>query len=284
MVLSCPFIEEKNRRDEEQFWKDFERSRPRILGVLLDAVSAALASHDSIKLEKKPRMADFAVWASAAMNKLGFTVEEFMEAYTRNRKESSEAAVESSRVASSISSFMEDRTKWIGTARELLQELDAAVSEECRNQKSWPKSARGLTGILTRLAPALRSAGIVVTRLPREVGRRPIQLENRGAKPSQSSQPSPGEQNEQDSSDTARDGTCPHDGGRNSADFQSSHAEPADGAGRDGVTECDEEKHDFLTSGTRIEGPEHGVPSAHPGPASKSRAATAVIPKIKEEL
>jgi hypothetical protein len=40
-------------------------SLTRILGVLLDAVAKGLAELPRIKLDKLPRMADFALWATA---------------------------------------------------------------------------------------------------------------------------------------------------------------------------------------------------------------------------
>jgi hypothetical protein len=44
LTLVCPYIPPEQRRDEEQFWKDFEITRPRILGALLDAVACAFVA------------------------------------------------------------------------------------------------------------------------------------------------------------------------------------------------------------------------------------------------
>jgi hypothetical protein len=99
VILSLPEISDKERRPEAEFWKEFEAERPLILGALLSGVSAALRNIDKVKLEKKPRMADFAIWASAAECELGFKEGEFIAAYARNRKEASDIAFESSPVA-----------------------------------------------------------------------------------------------------------------------------------------------------------------------------------------
>ena len=53
------------RRDERQFWREFEAARPRILGALLDAVALGLRKLPALALRQLPRMADFATWASA---------------------------------------------------------------------------------------------------------------------------------------------------------------------------------------------------------------------------
>ena len=49
------------RRDEAQFWREFEQTRPRILGALLDATTAGLRNLTNVRLDQLPRMADFAI-------------------------------------------------------------------------------------------------------------------------------------------------------------------------------------------------------------------------------
>jgi hypothetical protein len=125
VTLSLPEISDKERREEEVFWKEFEEARPLILGALLSGVSAALRNIDKVKLEKKPRMADFAIWVSAAECELGFKPGEFIEAYTNNRKEASDIALESSPAATEVYEFMRGKNKWEGTFGELLASLNA---------------------------------------------------------------------------------------------------------------------------------------------------------------
>jgi len=59
----------------------FETAQGRILGVLLDAVSCALRRVKKVKLDRLPRMADFAEWATAAEPALGWEQGTFMLAY-----------------------------------------------------------------------------------------------------------------------------------------------------------------------------------------------------------
>ena len=59
------------RRDEAQFWREFEEARPRILGALLDAAAAGLRNLPNVTLDQLPRMADFAIWVSACERALG---------------------------------------------------------------------------------------------------------------------------------------------------------------------------------------------------------------------
>jgi hypothetical protein len=182
VIVAPPRIGDKERRPEAEFWKEFESARPLILGALLSGLSAALRNIDKVKLEKKPRMADFAIWASAAECELGLKSGEFIEAYTNNRREASDIALESSPLATEVFEFIRDKNEWKGTFGDLLESLNTRFNKG--SGRALPISARALSSALTRLSPNLRNAGITLDRLPREAGtgRRLIRLENtRGA-------------------------------------------------------------------------------------------------------
>ncbi len=65
VFLTLEPIPEERRRPEEELWAAFEAERPRILGVLLDAVAEGLKRLPRDPLPRLPRMADFALWATA---------------------------------------------------------------------------------------------------------------------------------------------------------------------------------------------------------------------------
>jgi len=158
LVLHLPEIAETQRRDEEELWFEFERTRPRILGALLDAVSAALRTLPEISLPKKPRMADFAVWATAAESGLGWKAGVFLKAYAGNRNSANEVVLEASPVAGPL----QEAQPFEGTSSELLKLLNERADDSSRKQQGWPKSARALSGALKRIAPNLRAAGLKV--------------------------------------------------------------------------------------------------------------------------
>jgi hypothetical protein len=72
IVLVLPVIPPDKRRDEKEYWADLDRARPRVIGVLLDALSTALRTFDDVKLQNAPRMADLAKWLTAAETALGW--------------------------------------------------------------------------------------------------------------------------------------------------------------------------------------------------------------------
>lgn len=162
LVLNLPAIPETQRRDIAGFWRDFEQARPRILGALLDAISAGLRNIDKVKLDRLPRMADFAKWVTACEEALPWPPGGFMEAYTGNRTEAVELALEADPVAMAVRALLAKEGSWQGTASELLVVLQKYVLEQTRNTKAWPRSPKALSGRLRRAATFLRQTGIEV--------------------------------------------------------------------------------------------------------------------------
>ena len=77
-------------------WAAFEAERPRILGALLDAVAVGLKRLPATRLEKLPRMADFALWATACETAL-WPAGTFSSAYSGNRDEAVEDVIDADR-------------------------------------------------------------------------------------------------------------------------------------------------------------------------------------------
>lgn len=146
-------IAEDQRRTESEVWKEFDNVRPGILGALLDAIVHGLRKLPSTKLDRLPRMADFALWATACEGAL-WAAGTFAKAYDRNRGEATSDVIEGDIIALRIRDLQ--KAKWEGTAAQLLALLE---TEEDRNSKDWPRSPRALRSRLTRAAPMLRQIG-----------------------------------------------------------------------------------------------------------------------------
>src|SRR5262249_43350463 len=162
VILYLPTIPENKRRSEEEFWKEFAQAHPRILGALLTVVAEALRNLPTVKLNRLPRMADFATWATAAEPALGWKSGTFMAAYTGNRREANELALEASPVAAAVRQLIEGQP-WEGTASALLTALSTLMTERDLKAKTWPKTPRTLSNTLRRLASNLRAIGIEVS-------------------------------------------------------------------------------------------------------------------------
>ncbi len=158
IALTLPTIDEDRRLPEADLNRRFDDARPRILGALLDAVSAAMKRLPSIRLNKLPRMADFALWAVAAEPALGLPDGAFLRAYWANIGSANEAAIEAHPVGPVLLVFMESRETWCGTSGELLESLKCPSTVK----HDWPQSPQALSAVLRRLAPNLRRAGVDV--------------------------------------------------------------------------------------------------------------------------
>jgi hypothetical protein len=62
-------------------WSSFTTAAPRLLGALLDALSGAMRTHPSVRLQHSFRMMDFAKWAEATCQGLGYCAGFFEAAY-----------------------------------------------------------------------------------------------------------------------------------------------------------------------------------------------------------
>ncbi len=160
LVVELPPIPPDKKRTERAFYRELEAARPRVLGALLDAVSAALRNLDRVELEELPRMADFAVWMTAAEEALPWEPGAFVEAYAGNRAEAGETALDTDPVAVAVRDLMESREEWSGTATELYAALAELVDEDVRRSRAWPSAPNSLSNRMKRIAPSLRGAGI----------------------------------------------------------------------------------------------------------------------------
>lgn len=165
IILYLPRITDAKRQSEQTFWKSFERAHGRILGSLLTAVSAGLTRAPHVQLTELPRMADFAVWAVACEEALGFEAGSFMARYNEVRKDANELALDTSPLPPVLRTFVEGQGgEWQGSASELLDaltaHLQAADDERTLRGREWPKRADKLSSALRRYAPNLRATGL----------------------------------------------------------------------------------------------------------------------------
>jgi hypothetical protein len=162
LLLTLGPIPEERRRSEPELWAAFEAERPRILGVLFNAVVEGLKRLPETHLPGLPRMADFALWATACETAL-WPPGTFWSAYAGNREEAVESVIDADPAAAAVREMMTTRTVWTGNASALLGALDEKVDERVRKAKTWPDGPRALAGRLRRAAPFLRKIGVEIS-------------------------------------------------------------------------------------------------------------------------
>lgn len=167
-------IQGDKRKTDTELWSSFEAELPSIFGGVLDTLVQAMKIYPTVVLDTLPRMADFARWGSAIAQALGYTSEQFFNAYADNINAQNDEVLEGTPVATAVVVFMAERDGWDGTASELLGELESVAEKEhmdTRNNK-WPKAANSLTRRLNEVKPNLLEAGIDIQYIKDTHGKR----------------------------------------------------------------------------------------------------------------
>ena len=115
LVLGLPVIEEDQRREEDELWRAFEAAHPVLLGALLDVISGALNDLPGVRLERKPRMADFARFVTAAEPSLGWAPGSFLVSYGKNRGRAVAITLEASLIVDPLRAFLAESISSRGT-------------------------------------------------------------------------------------------------------------------------------------------------------------------------
>jgi hypothetical protein len=161
VFVNLELLPDHQRRSHQEIRATFNKLRPRILGVLFDAVAHGLRSLPSTQLDEKPRMADFALWATACEGAL-WPKGAFMTAYLGNRAEAAANLLDSDIVASAVRNLFCYRNTWSGTAT-MLDGILRARMKNIAGTNGWPAEPRILAIRLRLLAPSLSKVGIEVT-------------------------------------------------------------------------------------------------------------------------
>jgi hypothetical protein len=162
IFLTLTPIGEAKRRPESELWREFEIARPRILGALIDAVVHGLRAMGRVHLERLPRMADFALWATACETAL-WPAGTFARAYAANRRAAIESVMEADPIATCVRAIMVDRPLWTGSASDLLRLCADSARDDFWRGPAWAKNPRALASRLRRAQTFLRTLGIEIT-------------------------------------------------------------------------------------------------------------------------
>jgi hypothetical protein len=173
LIFELKRISENERIDEKQLWSEFNQAKPQILGGLFGALSIAMREYSNIKLKSLPRMADFAIWGCAAAKVLGYSDDDFIEAYLINIDRQNEEALSSSAIAQAVISFMQDKTEYQANSAQLLADLTVIAEElQLTRAKNWPRDPRWLWRRLKEAEITLSSIGIELDRFQKSTGNR----------------------------------------------------------------------------------------------------------------
>jgi hypothetical protein len=164
ILLELKRVSDNEFRKEKELLAEFEQVKPKILGGFFDILSKAMGIYPTLQMKALPRMADFAHWGGAIAQALGYSVDDFVDAYRANIQSQNIEVLSSNPIAAVLLAFMENRDSYEGTPAELLDELtqEAERMKIKTTIKSWPGAPQVLTRKLNELKTNLRQGGIEV--------------------------------------------------------------------------------------------------------------------------
>jgi hypothetical protein len=128
-------------------------------------LNKAIAVKPSLKLSRRPRLADWGEYAAAVYEVMGWDAETFLTDWDEVVKVQNQTTLDGSPVAQAIIKFMEDKEEYTTTASELHKKL-GSVAEVIgvERDRAWPKSARWLWKRIKEVLPLVVAAGIDASR------------------------------------------------------------------------------------------------------------------------
>jgi hypothetical protein len=166
LVVELERIPDGERKTEEELWQRFEAEHPKLLGALFGVLAKAIALKPSIKLSRRPRLADWGEYAAAVYEVMGWGAETFLEDSDEVVKVQNQATLDGSPVAQAIIKFMEDKEEYSATSSEMHSKLKVVAAQlgvDVDRGKAWPKSARWLWKRIKEVLPLLVAVGIEAT-------------------------------------------------------------------------------------------------------------------------
>ena len=155
LLVELDPIPEDGRRTESEVNDLFDQVRPAVMGALFDLTAHVLAALPNVRVERLPRLADFALILAALDQVTGWTT---LSDFFDMAKDITETVIEADMFAEAVRALAQNKTIWTGTAGALLELLTPAGDAP----KTFPRTPRAVSGHLRRVAPALRKSGIEV--------------------------------------------------------------------------------------------------------------------------
>jgi hypothetical protein len=163
ILLHLERIAPNARKDESEFWANFERKRAMILGGIFDVFARAMQIYESVNLHHLPRMADFAKWGFAigeALQHGGGNA--FLKAYDANINRQTEEIIQNNTLLMAVLKQMNEKTIWEGTIKSVYDQL-RKIAQPDKDDPSFPKTERSLRKYLERVKTTLNQQGINFT-------------------------------------------------------------------------------------------------------------------------
>ncbi len=169
-VFETMYIPMSMRRSETEINAEFEQDAPDILAAILDVLVKALQIYPTIKLERLPRMADYALWGCAVTEALGIEHSKFITAYYQNMLNVKGEVVKNRITGNLLIELLDSRlggtnvTSFNILTSKLHYQLMGKAKEYNMDTRNLPPDPTRLSRELNTIAENLPSLGYVMTK------------------------------------------------------------------------------------------------------------------------
>jgi len=165
LLFQLERIPDSKRKEESSLYTDFKDNKPIILGAMYKILSEAMGIYEHIKIDKLPRMADFAKWGCAISKAMGYDEKVFIRAYSENIKSVKQEIIKTYSLLETVISYMNlsDEDEIVETPTALCSILKKHAFSEGIDTTRFPTNATWLSRILIREAHILEEEGINVS-------------------------------------------------------------------------------------------------------------------------
>jgi hypothetical protein len=162
LIVDLERIPDDLRKQETEFWQQFEKSRPLLLGATFDRLAGAIKHRQQqLTFQTLPRLADFAAWAMADRAARGLDHEVFLADFAPNIEEQNEHALAESITATVLLNWLAENKieEWSGQPYELHGELKQHAAAMKVSEKEFPSRPATLSKRLKEIRPNLMAQG-----------------------------------------------------------------------------------------------------------------------------
>jgi len=172
-------LEARTRIAEDDFWIQFSLKHPELLGAAFDALSGALRERHAVKLDERPRLVDWGLYAAALYESQGWGVATFMEDWKVVEETQQQGTLDGSIVAQAVIFYMKDKDRVELSAAKLHAAIENRADDDLslKGDKTWPKTGRTLWKKIREVTPLLEVHGIRAYRKNDNRAGRPIILD-----------------------------------------------------------------------------------------------------------
>lgn len=180
IMIELARISFEERKTEEEYWSEFEKDRPLILGSIFNTLSKAMNILPNVSLKTLSRMADYERYGFAIAEATGIGGENFLKAYRNNMRKASEESVLSNPISSSIIKLMKGKEHWKGTPAQLYHKVTSIAQDAVGFSRfRWPNGEAAFSRSLSKIKSDLETMGITFERM--SSGQRVITIFNNGS-------------------------------------------------------------------------------------------------------